>query len=91
MVTQVGRNAATFDLLAVGPFIVIAHSFYVFVLIGGGAIQPSVVTIIATIMGVLKCGLTAMKIDRFGIEQGDDGGIRTGLRRGQSERARNHW
>ena len=61
MVTQVGRNAATFDLFAVGPFIVIAHSFYVFVLIGGGAIQPSVVTIIATIMGVLKCGLKAMK------------------------------
>ena len=53
MVTQVGWNAATFGLFAVGPFIAIAHSFYVFALIGGGAIQASFATIIATIMGVL--------------------------------------
>ena len=41
MVTQVGWNAATFGLFAVGPFIAIAHSFYVFALIGGAPFKPA--------------------------------------------------
>lgn len=50
--TQISWNAATFGLIVVGPFIAIAHSFYVFALMKGGAIQASFATIIATIMGV---------------------------------------
>ena len=53
IVTRLDWNAATLGLVAVGPFIAIAHSFYVFALKSGGAVQASFATIIATTMGVL--------------------------------------
>lgn len=52
VVERLDWNAATFGLFAVGPFIAIAHSFYVFALMRGGAVQASFATIIATTMGV---------------------------------------
>lgn len=52
IISRLDWNSATFGLFAVGPFIAIAHSFYVFALIGGGAVQASFATIIATVMGV---------------------------------------
>lgn len=45
-------NSAAFGLVAVGPFIAIAHSFYVYALKRGGAVQASFATIIATTMGM---------------------------------------